>query len=260
MAFWTVGGQNILRPMLGGGNAVHSASFPLVPFSNRIADACFPFNGKIVPISTHAEAAPHALHGVGWERGWTVQNHTPDSLSLALTHAGDEDWPFAFSARQHFAIGPNWLEIGLEATNGETFPVPLAFGHHPFFESEGATLRFDAEYFYPASSDGLPIEKQKITPASDFASGSAVQQCDIDNIYVGWTGEAWIAWKDRRFALQIESDLPHAVVYTPTDSGYFCFEPVPHINNALNRIDGDLALIEPSVTFNANIRFSAIVA
>lgn len=259
VAFWTVGGQNMLRPMLGGRNAMQSASFPLVPYSNRIADARFPFNGKIVSLTPHAEAMPHALHGMGWERSWTVQNQTPDSLSLALTHSGDEDWPFAFCAKQHFAIGPNWLEIVLEATNSEAFPAPLAFGHHPYFESDGATLRFDAEYFYP-SSDGLPTDKQRITPASDFASGSAVQQCNFDNIYAGWTGEAWIEWKDRRFALQITSDLPHAVVYTPAESGYFCFEPVPHINNALNRMDGDLALIEPGAAYKARIRFSAIEA
>jgi aldose 1-epimerase len=250
----------MLRPMQCGGHALQSASFPLLPYSNRIGGARFPLNGKTVSLTPHAEATPHSLHGVGWERSWAAQNKAPDSLTLGLKHAGDEDWPFAFSAEQHFSIGPDWLEIRLKAINEEAFPVPLAFGHHPYFDSQGAILRFSADYFYPATSDSLPAERQMVTPATDFALGRTVAQCDFDNIYAGWAGEGWIEWEDRCLALHIESDLPHAVVYTPKDSDYFCFEPVPHISNALNRADGDMVLIAPDAAFEAYIRFSAITA
>lgn len=258
IASWTIGDQNLLRPMHGGEHALHSASFPLVPYSNRIADARFSWNGKTIHLTSHAEAAPHALHGVGWERSWTIQCQASDRVTLGLKHAGDEDWPFAFSAEQHFTIGSDWLEIRFQAKNDEAFPVPLAFGHHPYFENRGATLRFSADYFYPATLDGLPADKRAITPSTDFSGGKAIQQCDVDNIFAGWNGEGWIEWKDRPLALHIASDLPHAVVYTPKGCDYFCFEPVPHINNALNRADGDMDLIAPGATYNGYIRFSAI--
>jgi len=65
---------------------------------------------------------------------------------------------------------------------------------------------------------------------------------------------------DREYALEIDSDLPHAVVYTPADEDYFCFEPVPHINNALNRADGDMPIIAPGDSYTASITFRAVPA
>jgi aldose 1-epimerase len=58
--------------------------------------------------------------------------------------------------------------------------------------------------------------------------------------------------------LQITSSLSNAVLYTPTGADFFCFEPVPNINNALNRADCAMPAIEPGSAFEGHIRFTAI--
>ena len=42
------------------------ASFPLVPFSNRIADGRFEWDGEQIEIDPNFAPEPHAIHGVGW--------------------------------------------------------------------------------------------------------------------------------------------------------------------------------------------------
>jgi galactose mutarotase-like enzyme len=75
-----------------------------------------------------------------------------------------------------------------------------------------------------------------------------------------WDGRARIAWEGRPLELLITSDLPAAVVYIPKGEDRFCFEPVPHCNNALNREDADppMPVVAPGEEFTAVIRFEAV--
>jgi aldose 1-epimerase len=53
-----------------------------------------------------------------------------------------------------------------------------------------------------------------------------------------------------------------AVVYERKGGNAFCFEPVPHINNALNR-PGDLPAmpkVQPGKSFTGIIRLTAVKA
>jgi aldose 1-epimerase len=55
--------------------------------------------------------------------------------------------------------------------------------------------------------------------------------------------------------------LPSAVVCIRNGADGFCFEPVPHINNALNLPDREPAvpIIAPGEAFSASVRFRAVM-
>jgi galactose mutarotase-like enzyme len=61
-----------------------------------------------------------------------------------------------------------------------------------------------------------------------------------------------------RYCLLAIPISPHAVLYTPAAEGFFCFEPVANLTNALNRDDGDIPIIAPGESFSAWIGFRAI--
>src|SRR5436190_23306818 len=48
------------------------ASYPLVPFSNRIAHARFRFAGADVALHRNFPPEPHAIHGDAWQHAWQV--------------------------------------------------------------------------------------------------------------------------------------------------------------------------------------------
>ena len=257
---WRVGAQDMLRRALRNEDILSVSSFPLIPFSNRIADAQFEWNGKVIALSHSVLAAPHAHHGLGWQREWAIAEHSEDMALLRLDHTGDNDWPWPFTAEQRISVGERSLDLSLSVRNLASKRVPLAFGHHPYFDSAGATLRFNAAQFYPNGDDALPLDPRPIDASNDFSIGRSVNEHAFDNLFADWTGEAEIIWPARKFALRIGSDLSHALVYTPPGEDYFCFEPVSHITDALNRSDGDMPVILPGESYSARIRLSAVAS
>lgn len=74
IAAFTVAGRDVLRPMAAGASdALFTASFPLVPFCNRIPHGRFTFQGREVVLPPNLGDHPHALHGQGWRAAWTVE-------------------------------------------------------------------------------------------------------------------------------------------------------------------------------------------
>jgi aldose 1-epimerase len=238
---WAVDGQNILRASspkaIASAEPLRLSSFPLVPYSNRIGYGRFNWAGQTQSIKPNFPPEPHAIHGVGWKRAWTVSHLTPSSCELAITHNADENWPWPFVASQHLELTGGALRITSKATNLSDQAVPLAFGHHPYFDQTGAFLQFDAKTVLTNDTDALPRDSQVIDGVFDFTHPSAVIGRGIDHCYANWNGRAFIQWKPRPLALEILSDVRAAVVYIPKNGEAFCFEPVPHVNNALNRND-----------------------
>jgi aldose 1-epimerase len=259
---WHLDGQPMLRAAMPGsltnGNVLDSASFPLVPYSNRISDGRFSWRERTFELPRHKLSLPHAIHGIGWERNWSIAEHSKDTVLLRLQFSGDPNWPWPFLAEQEIQIGKKGLILNLSVTNLADESVPLSFGHHPYFDASGATLQFKARQFFPNTKNALPAEPITPTGIVNFSSVKLVTGAPIDNLYGGWDGFARIVWQGRFYALEIVSSLPHAVLYTPPDADYFCFEPVPHLTNALNRVDGDIPVIAPGERSVAQIEFQPV--
>jgi aldose 1-epimerase len=255
----------MLRTVSAAGLAGHdpyaTAGFPLVPFSNRIAEGRFTWHGKTVSLVRNFPPEAHAIHGVGFERPWQLLNRTGDSALLALRHRPDAGWPWAFEARQRITLTDDALTLDLSAANLEVQAVPLAFGHHPYIPRRGARLTFHAAEVWLNGEDGLPSEPIKPAGALDFSKGLAIEQGDVDNCFSGWSRAAYITWPDKLQVLEItaSTELSSAVVYSRRERDEFCFEPVPHVNNALNLRGGSgMPVIAPGGSYSASIRFRAI--
>jgi len=263
---WSKSGQQMLRQVSAAGLAARdpyaTAGFPLVPFSNRIGAGRFTWDGKPVTLARNFPPEPHAIHGVGFERPWQVLSCSNDFALLALLHRPDAGWPWAFEARQRITLTDDALTLDLSAVNFEMQAVPLSFGHHPYLPRNGARLTFHAHGVWLPGENGLPAELVKPAGPLDFSKGVDVEQADVDHCFSGWSRAAYIAWPDKALALEItaSSELSSAVVYSSRELDAFCFEPVAHVNNALNRHGGESAMpvIAPGASFSAGIRFRAI--
>ena len=261
IAGWLVQGQPMLRESGDvpgpGWDPLAMASFPLVPFSNRIGGGQFWWGGIEYRLPPSALPDRHPIHGVGWRHAWDIVEADQDRVVLRHEHVGDEDWPWPFVAEQHFQLSGNGLDVGMMATSGADTPVPLAIGMHPYFDAADAHLQFSAGQMWHADANHLPVRAAAPDADSDFSGGRAVAETGLDNGYDGWDGDAKIWWDDRPLGLAITSDLPCAVVYTPANAGFFCFEPVAHSNNALNLAGAGQAmpLAAPGQTIRARVAF-----
>ncbi|MFM2100159.1 MAG: hypothetical protein RLZZ366_1698 [Pseudomonadota bacterium] len=262
---WTVDGQEMLR--VGSAEAIEAcdplgmASFPLVPYSNRIGGAQFEWRGETITLRPNFAPELHAIHGVGWKACWSVSEYSESEATLTYAHVGDDNWPWPFEARQRVSLTENRLTLALSIRNLAAFPVPASFGHHPYFDADGAMLTFNAEHVWMSGNDGLPTEPVVPTGQFDFATVKPVEGRVVDHCYAGVSGEARISWVGRSLALEIIASPPlkAAVVYVPKGGDAFCFEPVAHINNAL-KLPGhepSMPVIPAGETLETTITFKA---
>jgi aldose 1-epimerase len=233
-----------------------SAMFPLVPYSNRLGYRRFRWRGKDHATRANVAGAPHSLHGLGWQRPWRIVSSSALEVVLELRHLPDADWPFAFTARQYFALSAASFSARLQLTNDADVDQPVGLGWHPYFvRRPRSRMHIELSHRWDADATLLPTRK-----VAQHGIDSDLSHLAFDNCFEGWRGPARI--RDERFSLQLASSLPYLVVYTPPERDYFCIEPVSHVSNAIHMAEPGahgLIALAPGATFDAWMRLDVAV-
>ncbi len=227
-----------------------SACFPLVPYSNRLGFCRFDWDGQAYTTRPNFEDSPHSLHGVGWQRPWTVAACAADTLILRLQHRADEDWPFAFEAEQRLRLSPDALRLELSMTNADHRAQPAGLGWHPYFpKREGSRLDLEVASRWEADATQLPTHE-----AAQAGLHGPVAAMAHDHCFGGWRGAATVA--DPAFTLRLTASVPWLVVFTPPALPHYCVEPVSHVNDAIHARDPaarGLVALAPGATLAATM-------
>ena len=223
-------GEPVLRstPAAQLASARQSGSYPLVPFSNRVAHAALQWQGTQHPLVRNNGDEPHAIHGVGWQRPWSVLDSGDNFAMLAYEHRPDSAWPFAFDCSQTLRVSPGALELTLSLTNQSDRPAPAGLGWHPYFvKRPHSRIAFAATGRWEMGPDKLPTVRRD-SRGLDADCGSL----DVDHCYDGWDGVAHL--RDEKMHVRIASNLSRLVVFTNGTRDFVAIEPVSHVNNAVN--------------------------
>jgi aldose 1-epimerase len=227
-----------------------AASYPLVPFSNRVAHAQLVWNGTAHPLIKNFSPEPHAIHGVGWLRPWVVLESSENFAMLSLEHKADASWPFAFDASQTFRLKDDALELTLSITNQSSQSAPVGLGWHPFFTKRPRShIAFSATGRWDMSAEKLPTERRAVSGLDADCA-----QLDIDHCFDGCNGEVHV--RDELFHLRLQSNLRCLVVYTHSTKDFVCIEPVSHVNNAMNQSAAQalgVRVLEPGQSWSASM-------
>ena len=236
------GDWDVLRPIPDNAtdvwNGYKGGSFPLVPFSNRIKDAKFSFNGTNVSIDQHPNEGRHALHGHGCFSNWPVVHKDANSAEIAYQHeAGQAGWPWSYRASQRFEVSNNECQVTISVTNTSDNQMPLGIGFHPFFPFDGdVNLRFNADTEWVGSPEIFPTERRPLTHNFHLEQGERLWRDTKTVCFDGFRREAEIHWAHSNRRLRLTSDklLNHFIVHVPEGANYFCLEPVCHPTDGFN--------------------------
>lgn len=215
-------------------NVLEAASFPLVPYVNRIRGGHFRFRGRDVRLAPNMAGDPSPLHGQGWLGGWHVERSDGASALLSFDHAPGE-WLWHYRAEQHLALDAEGLSLLLTCRNLSDEPMPCGLGQHPYFNC-GPDTRLDTNVTHAWTIDAhvLPVDKVPAAGRFDLKDRAVCGQ-DLDHGFAGWGGEARISDPDWPFAITLSSpDAAFFQLYSPAAGGIFVAEPVSHANAALN--------------------------
>jgi aldose 1-epimerase len=262
-------GRDVLRPAgaacLNGGDPLCASSFPLVPFSNRIADGRFAFQGRVYQLARNLRPEPHAIHGDGWQSPWLVEQASAGRAELSFRHAVTGT-PLDYRARQIFALHEDGLEIALELTNAGASPMPAGIGQHPYLiRTGGVTLRARLDHVWLPDERMIPQQRVPLPAAWDFADGLRLASLDLDHCFGGWDGRAELHWPELDLTLVIEAGpiFRHLVIYVPPGQDFFCIEPVSHVNDGFNMLERGVEgtgvrVLAPGQTLEGAVRFRIV--
>jgi aldose 1-epimerase len=249
-------GEPVLRvtPAAQLSTARLSSCYALVPFSNRIGHASLVWQGTQHPLVRNNGDEPHAIHGVGWQRPWSMLDEDPASAMLSYEHAADASWPFAFDCSHTLRLKPDSLEMTLALTNQSPQPAPAGLGWHPFFvKRPGSRIAFHATGRWEMGNDKLPTGRSQSRGIDADCAG-----VDVDHCYDGWDGVARL--KDDVLRVNVRSGLTRLVVFTNPSKQFVAIEPVSHVNNAVQLVasgaragDLGLATLQPGETIMAQM-------
>lgn len=241
-------GIPLLRPIsdadLAAGNVRAMASYPLIPYSNRLKNGIFEFAGETHRLALNFGDHPHSIHGNAWQSIWRIEREEKDRAILSLNHKPDTEdkkaaWPFAYESRQEFNLRANAVEIRLWLSNADNRPMPAGLGIHPFFPKTQTThLFFDASEVWETDDTVLPIRRISVPQGWKFSKQRAIEDLKVDNVFTGWKGVARLTWPSHNLALTMTADpiFSHLVVFTTPSRDSIAIEPVSHDTDAFNQL------------------------
>jgi aldose 1-epimerase len=261
-------GQGAPRPILRECHTppekvLDAASFPLVPFANRIRGGNFTFRGRTVRIEPNMAGDPSPLHGQGWLSPWDVEAASERHALLRFRHEPGE-WPWAYEARQQFDLDERGYSLILSCANLGDEPMPCGLGQHPYFPC-GPETRLDTKVSHAWTVDQhvLPVDKVPAVGRFGLRNRRVCGQ-DLDNGFGGWGGEARMTDAVWPYDLRLSSpDARFFQLYSPPEGGIFVAEPVSHANAALNALEDDwpdlgMRVLDPGQAMTLTMRLDVI--
>jgi aldose 1-epimerase len=235
----------IMRPTsseaVASRNSSDMASFVLAPYSNRIRDARFLFQGHEYALRPNTSDG-HAIHGDVRKRPWKVGGVETDRARFSFDSRSfsDVNFPFPFAVELSYALAGDRLETEAMLTNAGDAPMPPGNGIQPDVQrslgpaDEAVEIEARVAGAYP---ELLPkTGPRPLEPREDFARSRPIGDTDLDTCFAGWDGHARITWPRSGVVAEIDADAPlrHLILYTPPGKPFFAIEPVTNANDGFN--------------------------
>jgi len=220
-----------------------ASSFVVVPYSNRIENGRFTFNGQPYQL---ANGERHASHGDVRTRPWRVDEVSDQAIACSFDsrdHTG-VNWPWPFAAQLTYTLQALTLSTRLTLWNRGDSMMPAGLGWHPYYSrwltqpGEPVHLNVKVAGVYPDANDNrIPSgPAQAIAPHQDFAMARALTPENfIDACFYGYDGNGWFAWPQSgvKVTYRCSANCTHLVLFNPAKP-YFAVEPVTNANNGVN--------------------------
>jgi aldose 1-epimerase len=195
-------------------------SFLMAPWAGRIADGLLTWDG-----STHRlprRDGRHAIHGVTYDRPWTVERSAAQEVSLTC-ELGPAGWPLGGLARQRFGLYTDHLVAEAELVAER--PMPAALGWHPWLRRPDGDLRLSVEGEEVLETvDLIPTGRRlPVDARADLRGGPPIGDRRLDHVYVDPASPAVVRWPDLELLVEFAPPLRTLVVHSRP--GALCVEP-----------------------------------
>ena len=227
-----------------GASELRYASFLMAPYSNRIENGAFSFEGKSYQLR---DGKNHAIHGDVRFRSWLVEEESSTRVRCAFRSTEHENvnWPWPFEMSAEYSVSGPVFSSRLTLWNRSRSTMPAGFGWHPYFsraltrDGEPVHLQMKVAGVYPdANGNRIPSgPPQALVADQDFSTeGRLTADNLLDACFQGYDGKGHILWPESgiRISFDCSPECTHLIIYNPAESPHFAVEPVTNANNGVN--------------------------
>lgn len=232
--------MDVMRPTAEAdyGNASYCSSFVMIPWSNRIRDGRFRFNGVDYQLEVTAKDGT-TIHGDVRNRAWHVDHADQTRIDLHIYSAEHENvnFPFRFSGKANYRLDGRNFYMDLAVKNEDSQPMPAGFGHHPYFvKAEGVKLQipFAQEFELVNAMPTKPAVD--IRPEVDFRTLRTLGDTVLDHLLTGRIGSepARMVYPEVELSFYSDPIFEHGIAFAPPGKPFYAIEPVTNINDGFN--------------------------
>lgn len=226
---WT----DILRPQPAKAATDHGmplfGSFPMVPFANRLPQACLSTEIGTVNFVRNWPPEGIAHHGTGWHQPWEVTKVSEASVALTCP-ISDALGETLGIARQDITVSPLGLRARLSYKHLGPNGMAAGLGHHPWFHAPTLLDRaqFEANGRFVMGLDHLAADHKRLHQPTELG----LVDTAFNGCFSGWEGSAVLQRNSPALSVRLTGDAPllHAYVAAPLHA--ICLEPVTHFPGA----------------------------
>lgn len=183
------------RPLLDGFGSDEQAGGGrgqvLIPWPNRIRDGRYDFDGRSQVLGLTDRAYGNASHGLVRWAAWTLEEHTPVSVSLIYRLMAQTGYPWSLELRMVYDLSADGLTVTHSATNLSAERAPYAAGMHPYLSAgpgpiDGWELTLPASQRVLVDERQLPAGSESVdgTPY-DFRISRPIRETVFDHPFTG---------------------------------------------------------------------------
>ncbi len=165
----------------------------LMPWPNRIRDGAYSFAGRDLQLPLTEPARRNASHGLARWVAWTLEEHTPHSVSLTYRLMAQTGYPWLLDLRVVYDLSADGLTVTQSATNLSDSPAPYASGAHPYLSVgpgpvDGWELTLPAATRSLVDDRMLPVGREDVEgTAYDFRIARPIRDQGFDDAFTDLT-------------------------------------------------------------------------
>ena len=199
--------------------------FFMVPWVGRLDGGKLPWEGEVHQFPRNFGG--HAIHGLGFDKPWTVDASDDRSatLSLDLRSVG---WPFGGTARHALSLAADGASLSLVAeVEAAERSMPVSAGWHPYFRRPDVgdlAIEVTSANVLATRDDLIPTgELEPVAGDTDLRDRPILGDRRLDHVYANVEPPNFVQWPDLVMTQDFSKEIATVVVYTP--EGAACCEP-----------------------------------
>lgn len=160
----------------------------LAPWPNRLGGGHYTFQGRQLQLPINEVDRGNALHGMVFDRPWTISDVTTDSVVLRHRVWPTDGYPFQLHLELRYRLDEHGLSIDLIAVNSGSGDAPYGCSFHPYLVAgpgtvDDWTLRLGADRYLTVDPASLLPDEVRDVQGFDFRAGRRLTDLVVDHAF-----------------------------------------------------------------------------